>query len=108
MSCQKKYTNSCPNNPFRQNCNENIEKTCKSFQPFPPRMTDEEFAKKQTELLKDIPKELHAALSYMAWERGHSAGYEEVIGDLQDLVSNLQEPLRDYEARVRTEMIPFA
>jgi hypothetical protein len=105
MSCQRKHTSACVNPTFRQTCNSKTEAECKLFLPFPPRMTDEEYIRKQTKLLKDIPKELHAALSYMAYERGHSAGNEEIVIELHDLVSGLQEPLKNYEARVRMDCL---
>lgn len=66
-------------------------------------MTEQEFTQKQAELLKDIPEELKGTLSYMAYERGHSAGYEEVICVLQGLVSDLHEPLQKLVERVSEE-----
>ncbi len=46
------------------------------------RMTEEEFNKEQADLLGGIPPELHSALQHFAWDKGHSAGYEEVVGVL--------------------------
>ena len=96
-SCQYKYCRSekfCKVHP----CKETGEEVC--FKPYPPRMTAEEFEKKQKDILGDIPDEFKSALSYMAYERGHSAGYEEVIIHLQDLVSNLQEPIDEFRERL--------
>ena len=72
---------------------------CKAFEQKPappPRMTDEEYAKKQEELLEDIPKEFHSALSSMAYEDGHSSGYEECINILHGLVSDLKPAIEKY------------
>lgn len=63
-------------------------------------MTTEEFSTKQSELLNRVPFEVRGALSYMAYDRGHSAGRENVIGILEDLVDTLERPLRDLENRL--------
>ena len=91
MSCARRYMIQCKN---PQKCEQTGEEKC--FKNFPPRMTSDEFATEQTRLLKDIPKEFHAAMSYLAWEQGHSAGYEEVIGCLSDLVDNLAKPIQEF------------
>jgi hypothetical protein len=66
-------------------------------------MTNEEFASTQTEILKDIPEEFKSALSYMAYERGHSAGNEEIVNELRGLVSDLQQAIEDYTKRITTK-----
>jgi len=83
-----------------QNCLETGEEKC--HKPWPPRMTDEEFQLKQAELLKELPEEFHSTLSYLAYERGHSAGHEEVINILTDLCFNLQKPIQAFGKRIRT------
>jgi hypothetical protein len=104
MSCQKKHTSNCIRKDFfNNNCTEATEKECKSFLPYPPRMTGEEFEKKQADLLQDISEEFRGAISYMAYEHGHSAGYEEVIILVQDLVSNFEEPIQKFEKRIKEE-----
>ena len=64
------------------------------------RMTEQEYTEAQAELLKDFPPEFKGTLSYMAWERGHSAGYEEVLNELRGLVSDLKEPIQKYGERM--------
>lgn len=96
MACQNKYTSLCQN----PKCTEAIEKFCGTFKPFPPPITEKEFADKQAEILQNIPKEFRGRLSYMAWQQGHSAGYEEVILDLKELVDNLEEPIKEFEKRL--------
>jgi hypothetical protein len=75
------------------------EYECKDFEqkPLPPpRMTEEQYLEKQGEILADIPVEFHSVLSYMAYERGHSSGYEECISILNDLVTNLKPAIESY------------
>lgn len=97
MKCQTKYSNRCKN---PQTCQETGAEPC--FKPFPPRMTNEEFATQQAELLKDVPEEFKSAMSYMAYEDGHSAGHEEVINILRGLVSDLLPSIKAFEKRLKT------
>lgn len=111
-NCQLSHSSECPtlakkeayrqakrsqpliDNPYvNWECDEQCASTCKSFKPYPPRMTEKEFQDKQTELLQNIPEELHSAFSFMAWDQGHPAGYEAVTYHLQELVNNLSVPL---------------
>ena len=63
-------------------------------------MTDQEYTDKQKELLKDIPIEFHGTLSYMAYDRGHSCGYDECINILSDMVYELKTPIKQYTERI--------
>jgi len=81
-------------------CTEEEEKTCPQFNPYPPKMTEEEFNTRQIALLKDIPIEFRPCLSHMAWERGHAYGYEEVTSILSDFVSDMQAPISAFEKRI--------
>ena len=63
-------------------------------------MTVEQFEAKQVEALADIPQEFHTAIRYNAWEHGHSAGYEEVLLYVNDLVDALTQPIKDYTKRI--------
>lgn len=54
-------------------------------------------------LLAELPPELRSAVSYMAYERGHSAGFEEVLGILKNLVYELKGPIGDLITRIRSE-----
>ena len=58
---------------------------------------------KEEYLLRDIPEEFKGALSYMAYERGHSAGKEEVLCILQGLVADLKDSIQAFEKRIRAE-----
>ena len=125
MSCQRKYIggrDSCPKyqkkNDYRiakrkfpnidnslenWECSETEEANCTNHKPYPPRMTEQEFSEKQTELLNELPEEFKSVISGMAWERGHSAGYEEVVLYLQDYVNELKDPIKKFEERIRTK-----
>lgn len=69
------------------------------------RMTEDEYAKAQAFLLKDFPEEFKGVLSHMAWERGHSAGYEECLNVLRGLVEDLEEPIKKYGKRERKDAV---
>jgi len=66
-------------------------------------MTPEEFNKRETELLGRMPIELRGPLSYMAYEAGHSAGYEEVLWYLDEYIGHLQKPIQDLCIRMCCE-----
>ena len=51
-------------------------------------------------ILKDVPTEFRSVLSYMAYERGHSAGEDEVVLHLKELVSNLKPAIDAYTIRL--------
>jgi arylsulfatase A-like enzyme len=74
-----------------------------STQPEQHTMTNEEFLQRETALLDRLPAELRQAVSYMAYERGHAYGHEEVLGHVSDLVENLSGPIDALIARVRQE-----
>ena len=63
-------------------------------------MTAEEFGPKQAELIKDLPPEFQQVLCGIAWNRGHSGGYEEVINILRDLVYDFKGPIERFEKRL--------
>lgn len=67
-------------------------------------MTDQDFQDKQTQALCLLPPEFHATLSYMAYERGHSAGREEVLGILQGLAGDLLPAVRAYTERLKRDI----
>lgn len=69
-----------------------------TLQITPPltRMTDAEFAAEEAALLAPVPVDFHSALSGMAYERGHSSGYEEVINCLAGLISDLRPAIEAF------------
>lgn len=93
--------NALIDNPLEKwECDEAYAKTCPQFVPYPPRMTQEEYTAAVADLLAGIPQEFREALSAMAWVRGHSAGYEEVIGILGGLVNDLKDPIHKFANRM--------
>ena len=60
-----------------------------------------EFEIKQKELLELLPEEFRYFVKHQAWQDGHSAGYQEVLGIVNDLTYNLLEPIRQYTSRIR-------
>jgi hypothetical protein len=64
-------------------------------------LTDAEFTERQNEILKGVPKEFHGALSYYAYQQGHSNGNSEILIILCDLVDALEKPISDFEERIR-------
>lgn len=69
------------------------------------RMTEEQFNKIQDELLAQITRAFHGWASCFAYDRGHSAGHEEVITELRNLVSGITETIEAYRKEL-TEGVP--
>jgi len=67
------------------------------------RMTDAEYVEERDSALLDVPCEFCPVLSDMAWERGHSSGYEEVINYLLELVAELKPVIESYGKRMAKE-----
>jgi len=109
--CARRHSFECPHLSTPKQADKDLldqhkAPLCSRFKqapPTPPRMTKDEFAAKQTELLKDIPKQFHGALSYLAWEDGHSSGYENVLNCLQNLIDELLSPIIAYGKAVAEE-----
>ena len=89
-------------------CTEAEEKTCSDFKPYPPPTTEEQFKVRQEEILKDIPLEFRGAIAYLAWEQGHSYGYDEVLIHVHELADNLKEPIKKYRERIFLDSQPQA
>jgi len=51
---------------------------------------------KMDELLLRIPEEFHSILTYMAYERGHNAGEDEVYCILTNLVEDLKPAIKEF------------
>ncbi len=63
-------------------------------------MTLDDYNTRQNEILADLPDELRPVLSYMAYERSHAYGYEEVLNTLSSMVHDLRDAVRAYGARM--------
>ena len=107
------YSGKCPWQKLHREVQQYIERMgeydCKAFEQKPappPPMTSEQYEAKQKELLNGIPEEFQSALSYMAYEQGHSAGYDECIIVLSGLVSELRPVIKRYETRILSNQRP--
>ena len=56
-------------------------------------MTADEFNQKQEEILERLPSQLRNAISWLAWDRGHAYGYEEVLNHVLEMVDALEQPV---------------
>jgi hypothetical protein len=63
----------------------------------------DEFYLKQEELLKDLPEEFHKPLAWMAYDRSHAYGFNEILLTLSDLIFNLKGPIKEFEKRILSE-----
>ena len=67
------------------------------------KLTEEQYEKlalERVELLEQVPVEFRSVLSSMAYDRGHSAGEDEVILILKDLVNELKPAIEQYTQRI--------
>lgn len=53
-------------------------------------------------LLSQVPEEFRSTLSYMAYQSGHSAGENEILLILNNLVFNLKPAIDKFEARLKS------
>lgn len=58
-------------------------------------MTQDEFNQKEAEILERLPIQLRSAISWMAYDRGHAYGYEEVLNHVLAMVDALEKPVED-------------
>lgn len=66
-------------------------------------MKSEEFYQKQKEILDLIPIEFRSFVEWIAWEQGHSFGYDEVLNHVYDYVYDIKEPIEKYTERILNE-----
>lgn len=76
------------------------------FAVHPPleRLKDDEFEQEMRALLSDLPDEFQSFIREQAYDRGHSAGMEEVLSIAQDLHHNLKECVDKYTSRITSEL----
>lgn len=65
------------------------------------RMTAEEYYNNEEELLFEVPEEFCGPLAWMAYDRGHAYGYEEVLSHLQNYVDNLLPAIKAFRDRIQ-------
>jgi hypothetical protein len=67
------------------------------------------FVKSMTEQeieLERVPEDFRSVLSFMAYQRGHSAGDDEVLVVLQGLINDLEPAIKSYTERLRAAEYP--
>jgi hypothetical protein len=76
--------------------------TISTYTVTPPleRMTADEYSAEMDEILAALPGPFRAYVGSEAYERGHSAGYEEVVGIAQAMADALKQPIADYRKQV--------
>ena len=67
--------------------------------PFAP-MTEKEFQEELDKELSQIPTEFHPFINKQSWDRGHSAGYEEVLNIAQEMTYELKPCVAKFEDRL--------
>jgi hypothetical protein len=63
----------------------------------------DEFYLKQEELLKELPEEFHKPLAWIAYDRSHASGYDEILSTLKEMIFHLKEPIKKFEERILTK-----
>lgn len=65
-------------------------------------MFKSEFENKQKEIFDDCltPKEFREAIAKLAWNEGHSHGYEEVLIYVEEFATSFKEPFKQYNERM--------
>jgi len=53
-------------------------------------MNQEQFNAEEKVILEELPEKFRSFVSSYAWDRGHSAGFEEVLSYERDLVERLK------------------
>lgn len=62
-------------------------------------MTRDEFDKREAEILTAIPEEFHSFVRTLAWEYGHSSGYDEVLNYDETFVWSLKPAIEAFQKR---------
>lgn len=62
------------------------------------RMTAEEYHAAMLDAVSGLPKEFAAFVEGESSERGHGAGYEEIVSIAEELAEKLRNVIHDYEA----------
>lgn len=69
------------------------------------RMNSEEYNEELAEAIEELPEEFQSYVSHAAWERGHSAGYEEVVNIAREMASDLLPHLQRYQKRIMEGLV---
>ncbi len=72
----------------------------KEVMPYLERMTEDEYATEMMDILGPLPEAFRQFVRSQAYDRGHSAGYEEVISIASDLASELLPCCKEYATQL--------
>ena len=73
--------------------------------PYLERMTGEEYNEELMQALEELPEEFQNYARQAAWQRGHSAGYEEVVNIAKEIVSDLLPHIKRYQRRIMEGLV---
>jgi len=63
-------------------------------------MDIDEFERKQNFALRFIPAEFQKPIKKIAWDYGHSSGYDEVLIYINDMADEFEMAIRAYQYRI--------
>lgn len=73
--------------------------------PLLDTMNSEEYALELNEAVGDLPPEFQDFVKQSSWDRGHSAGFEEVVSIAKDMTFDLRKFVERYQKRIMFELI---
>lgn len=73
--------------------------------PPPADMTAAEYEEEMANAVSGLPIEFQSLVRSQAYERGHSAGYEEVVSLAEGLASELQPAILAYQRRLMESLV---
>lgn len=68
--------------------------------PYLERMTQDEYNEALEEAVEDLPQEFQEYVRMIAWNQGHSSGYEEVVNIATDMAGELEKYVTRYQKRI--------
>ncbi len=71
-------------------------------------MTAEEFEAEMVDIVDSVPEPFRVWVRGQAWDRGHSSGYEEVLGIARDLADSLAPVVADYRRMLLPAPLPHS
>lgn len=80
---------------------ETLIKTCSLILP-QEEPSENQYREGLERCLKVIPEEFHSFVEGMAWDRGHSSGYREVLNIAEEIAEGLEKATKKYEQRLLT------
>jgi hypothetical protein len=78
-----------------------------TYQVMPPRAaaTADDYDTEMEQALCDLPDEFKSFVSSQAWQRGHSAGHDEVVGIANELAGDIRPAILAYQRRLMESLV---